>query len=58
MFPTGDRPGNRTSTLNLRPGEAVPNLATATIGEAGRVTLSVSRSRADVILDATGYFIG
>ena len=56
VFPTGNRPGTRTSTLNLRPAEAVANLAVATLGSDGSVTLSVSRSQAQTILDVVGYF--
>ena len=56
VSPTGNRPERRTSTLNLRPAEAVANLANATLGSDGSVTLSISRSQAQVILDVVGYF--
>ncbi len=56
VFPTEDRPGNRTSTLNIRPGEAVANLAVATLGRGDAVTLSLSQGRAAAILDVVGYF--
>lgn len=56
VSPTGNRPAQRTSKLNLSLAEAVANLAVATLGADGSVTLSVSRSQASVILDATGYF--
>ncbi len=55
VFPTGNRPAQRTSTLNLRQGEAVANLAVATLGANGDITLSVSTSSAQVILDVVGY---
>lgn len=58
VFPTGDRPAERTSTLNLRTGEAVANLAAATLGADGQVTLSVSQGSASVVLDVLGYFTG
>lgn len=57
VFPTGNRPTNRTSTINFRPGEAVANVAVATLGTNGQVTLSLSQGSATVILDAVGYIL-
>ncbi len=55
VFASGDRPVRRTSVLNLRPGEAVPNLVAARLG-AGAIELSVSIGEVRFILDAFGYF--
>ena len=55
LFPSGDRPARRTSVLNLRRGQAVPNLVVARLG-AGAGELSVSAGAARLILDALGYF--
>lgn len=56
VYPPGNRPERRTSTLNLRPGMAVPNLAAARLGTGGAVALAVSPGRTDVVLDVLGYF--
>ncbi len=55
VYPSGRKPPVRTSVLNLRPGQAVPNLDVATL-ENGSLNLSVSTGTAKVILDAVGYF--
>ncbi len=55
LFATGDRPARRTSVLNLRPGQAVPNLVVARLG-AGSSELSASTGEVRLILDACGYF--
>ncbi len=55
VFPTGNRPSSRTSTINFRPGEAVANVAIATLGTGDAVTLSLSQGSATVILDVVGY---
>lgn len=56
LYPTGDRPAQRTSTLNLRRGQTVANLAVVPVDEQGRVNLSVSQGSAHVVLDLVGYF--
>ena len=56
VFPTGNRPARRTSTSNFQDGKAVANLAAATIGSDGTVSLSISQSQLQVILDVVGYF--
>ena len=58
LFPTDQRPRQRTSTLNLRPGEAVANLSATTLAADGSITASASRSAVQVILDVMGYFTG
>lgn len=55
VYPTGSQPARRTSVLNLRPGQAVPNLDVAALS-GGSLTLSVNTGQANVILDAVGYF--
>lgn len=55
IAPPGDRLARRTSVLNLRRGEAVPNLVAARLG-AGVGELSASTGEVQVILDALGYF--
>jgi len=56
VYPTGQRPAVRTSTLNLVPGQEVANAATAPLGNGGATTFSVSQGQADVIADVLGYF--
>jgi hypothetical protein len=55
LYPTGDRPERRTSTLNLQPGTAVPNAAVAPLGIGGEIGISVSQGSAHVVLDVVGY---
>lgn len=57
LFPTGQRPAARTSTVNVRPGEAVANAAIAALG-GGSTDLSLSRGSATVVLDVVGYMSG
>ncbi len=56
LYPTGDRPATRTSTLNLRRGQTVANLAVVPVDGQGRVSLSVSQGSAEVVLDLVGYY--
>lgn len=58
VYPVGDRPERRTSTLNLREGMAVPNLAVTTLGTGGQIGLSPAQGTVHVILDVFGYFTG
>jgi hypothetical protein len=55
VFPTGDRPARRTSSVNVRAGEAVANLVPATLGTNAAVVLSLSQGSAAVVLDVLGY---
>ena len=55
IFPAGDPPARRTSVLNLRPGQAIPNLVVTRLG-AGAAGLSASIGEVRLILDALGYF--
>ena len=56
VYPVGARPERRTSTLNLRPGMAVPNLAVATLGTGGQIGLSAAQGSVHVVLDVFGFF--
>lgn len=57
VYPTGQRPTLRTSTLNLRPGQEVANAAVAPLGANGSTSFSVSQGRAAVVVDVLGYFV-
>lgn len=56
VFAAGGKPARRTSTLNLRRGQAVANLALVPVDDQGRVALSVSQGSMDVALDLLGYY--
>lgn len=54
-YAPGARPLERTSTLNLRPGETLANLATVPVDALGRIALSASAGQVHVIVDVLGY---
>ncbi|MDP9101263.1 MAG: trypsin-like serine protease [Actinomycetota bacterium] len=54
VFPSGQRPSQRTSVLNLLPGEAVPNLLVARL-QSGALVASASAGSLHLIIDALGY---
>jgi hypothetical protein len=56
LYPAGQRPSRRTSTLNLRQGDTVANLAVVPVDRSGRITVSVSSGSAQVVLDLLGYY--
>jgi len=57
LYPTDARPQQqRTSTLNLRPGDAVANLSASALAADGSLTSSASRDTVQLILDVTGFF--
>lgn len=56
VYPTGAKPQVRTSTLNLRRGDTVANLAVVPIDSQGRVSLSVSQGSVNVVLDLVGHY--
>lgn len=56
VYATGDRPAERTSNLNVRPGEVKANAVTVGLGTNNSVSLSVSAGQADVVLDVVGYY--
>ncbi|MDP9101369.1 MAG: VCBS repeat-containing protein [Actinomycetota bacterium] len=55
VYPTGAKPAERTSVLNLEPGQAVADLVASGLQQ-GALSLSVSQGRTSVILDLAGYF--
>jgi hypothetical protein len=54
VFPS-DRPATDTSSLNLVPGRAVPNMAIVGVGADGRIGVFNAGGRADCIVDVMGY---
>lgn len=54
LHAAGDAPARRTSTLNLRRGQTVANLAVVPVDDRGRVVLSASQGAVDVVLDLVG----
>lgn len=56
LYPVGMRPEQRTSNLNLVRGQTIANAVTATVGEGGKIALSVSAGQVDLILDVVGYY--
>lgn len=46
-----------TSTLNVLPGQAVPNLALVEVGDDGYVNLFNRFGHVDLIVDVVGYFV-
>ena len=55
-YPTGSRPAERTSTLNLTRGATVSNLALLPVGSDGSISLSVSQRSVSVVLDVVGWY--
>ena len=56
LYAAGSPPSRRTSTLNLRRGETVANLAVVPVDSQGRVAVSVSQASVHVVLDLVGYY--
>ena len=52
----GTQPSTRTSTLNLRRGDTVANLAVVPVDAQGRAVVSVSQGQVEVVLDVMGYY--
>ena len=57
VFPTGNPPATRTSTLNLVPRRDIANLAVASLGTGGATTLHVSQFSTNLVVDVNGYFL-
>jgi hypothetical protein len=56
VWPTGaDQPG--ASTLNPRPGLAVPNQAYLLLGSGGSLDVFNNNGSTDIVIDAFGYFM-
>ena len=56
VYPTGRRPAQRTSTLNLTRGATVSNLAIVPVGSDGSISLSAAQSSLQVVVDVVGWF--
>ena len=55
VWPTGaSRP--TSSNLNVVPGQTVPNLVIAKVGDAGRVSIFNPAGEIDIVADVAGYF--
>ena len=57
VFPTGNAPAQRTSTLNLIPRRDIANLAIASLASDGSSTLHVSDPDTYLVVDVFGYFL-
>ena len=55
VYPGGSRP--LASDLNWGPGQTVPNLTVATLSGTGAIAVFNDAGRADVVVDAFGYFV-
>ena len=58
VFPTGRRPGVRTSNLNLQRGAPVATMVTAVLGAGGSVSLSNAAGTVHVVVDVLGWYAG
>ena len=56
VYPTGNRPTNRTSTLNLLRGQTVANLAVVPVSSDGKISLLTSAGSMHVVIDLLGYY--
>ena len=55
VYPEGTRP--LASDLNWGPGQTVPNLTVATLSGTGAIAAFNDAGRADLVVDAFGYFV-
>ncbi len=55
VYPAGTDPPT-ASSLNYVPGEAVPNLVTATIGKDGAISILSSSAGVNIVVDVEGYY--
>ena len=55
VYPGGTRP--LASDLNWNTGQTVPNLTVATLGSRGSIEVYNDAGRADLVIDAFGYFV-
>lgn len=55
IWPTGS-PRPNASSLNMVPGQTVPNLVFATVGDGGKVSIFNAAGSTHVIADVFGYF--
>jgi hypothetical protein len=55
-YAAGAAPAQRTSTLNLVPGQTVANLAVVPVDDRGRIALSTSAGTVHAVVDLVGYW--
>ncbi|HZN13011.1 MAG TPA: VCBS repeat-containing protein [Acidimicrobiales bacterium] len=56
VFPTGHKPpGTGTSNVNFAPGQSIPNLVIAPVGDDGSVSVFNSHGNSHVIYDVMGW---
>lgn len=56
VFPAGAQPITATSTINLVPGDVVPNKVIVRVGAGGQVSLFNAAGTVDLVADVTGWF--
>jgi len=56
VYPTGNRPAQRTSNTNVVPGQSVAALVTSPLGTSGAVQLHVSQGSVGFVADVLGYY--
>ncbi len=57
VYPTGQRPDERTSNVNFSAGEAVPAQVQTGVGSEGSVTVSVNTGSVSVVVDVFGFYV-
>jgi len=55
IYPSGNAPSPRTSTVSLQDGYPVPDLVVMRLGTGGAINLSASNGSTHVVLDVVGY---
>ncbi len=55
IYPSGDAPATRTSTVSVQDRYPVPDLVAMRLGTGGAINLSASTASTDVVLDVVGY---
>jgi len=55
IYPNGNAPSPRTSTVSLQDRNPVPDLAVMRLGTGGAINLSASTGSTNVVLDVVGY---
>jgi len=55
IYPSGNAPSPRTSTVSLQDGYPVPDLVVMRLGAGGAINLSASNGSTHVVLDVVGY---
>ncbi len=56
LYPTGQAPAHRTSTVNLVPGQDIANQAVVGLGSGGSFTVSNAAGSVNVVVDVVGYY--